>query len=88
MAVASGDRDVCVAEKQLLERKLKIAAIRLRLYRIQANKAAERLSAADIELGRVRCLLRQHGFHRLLQPPVASDVHRAKQHSRRKFANY
>lgn len=54
-------RDVCSAEMQLAFYRLEETRARLRLHSVQLKNADRRLSAAQLEIGRVCALMRRKG---------------------------
>ncbi|KAL0948605.1 hypothetical protein HGRIS_011162 [Hohenbuehelia grisea] len=75
LELARGDREVHVAEKAFIDQQVKAAALRVRLYRLRSSQAAQRILAAELEIGRIRCLLSQTGHRDLLNPTSNNRRH-------------
>lgn len=81
LEVADAKRETCYAEKLLAECRMREAILQTRLYRIQLERAQERLNEANRDVGRVRYAVRKSGHFAVLKRTndyVHTHVHKYK----------
>lgn len=65
--VAHAERDVCLAEKNLADSRVRETLLRAKLYRMQAKLAHRKLMAANLNVGKVLGVIRRSGQSRALK---------------------
>lgn len=67
LKIAHAEREVCLAEKNLADSRVKETVLRTKLYRIQARLAHQKVIAANLNVGKVLGVIRRSGQSRALK---------------------
>lgn len=75
LALIHTERDLCQIEKHTADLRLKASCLRAQLLRIQVERAAKQLAAAELRVGRVNSSIARRGRRRHLSVRNALDFY-------------
>lgn len=73
LALVHTERDLVQAEKRAADLRLKASCLRVRLLRLQSDRAARQLAEAELRVGRVNSSITRTGRHPYISVKTALD---------------